>query len=450
MQVEICDTTLIVPPNSPFSDDHIVLSLSHIDNDPNLRLTFRYLRAYVNSTTTNHPSNPFHVISSALSSALVPYYPLTGTLRSLPDRRLELVCSKGQGVPFVRAKASCTLDSLGYLDNPDTHFVEQLVPTPGPDEALAHPCMLQITIFDCGGFTLGTALHHSLADGLGATQFFNVMAKFARGEGSSIMPVWNRESLLGPRNPPRVEAPIREFLSLKSGFSAYEQSIGPVVRECFDVKDECLDGFKSQLLKHSGLNFTTFEALGAFIWRAKVKASKIPGDEIVKYAYSLNIRKIVMPPLPGDYWGNGCVPMYAKMRANDLVEKPIWETAEVIKMSKRNATEEYVRSFIDFQSLHYGEGITAGKEVSGFTDWRHLRHSNVDFGWGGPVTVLPLSTHLLGGLEPCYFLPYSSASVGNKDGFKVSVTLREFAMPAFKVQMDKFRSGDFALVINKD
>ena len=137
--------------------------------------------------------------------------------------------------------------------------------------------------------------------------------------------------------------------------------------------------------------------------------------------------------------------MYAKLSAKDLVEKPIWETAELIKKSKRNATGEYVRSVIDFQGLYYGEGITAGKEVSGFTDWRHLGHSTVDFGWGGPVTVLPLSRQLLGGLEPCYFLPYSSASVGKKDGFKILVTLRETAMPAFKTEMDKFCGGDFGL-----
>lgn len=176
-----------------------------------------------------------------------------------------------------------------------------------------------------------------------------------------------------------------------------------------------------------------------------MKTSKIPGDETVKYAYSLNIRKLVKPPLPAGYWGNGCVPMYAKISAKDLVENPIWKTAELIKKSKINATDEYVHSFVDFQAVHYGKGISAGKDVSGFTDWRHLGHSTVDFGWGGPVTVLPLSRHLLGSLEPCYFLPYSSASAAKKDGFKVSVTLREAAATAFKAEMDKFCNGDFGL-----
>lgn len=165
----------------------------------------------------------------------------------------------------------------------------------------------------------------------------------------------------------------------------------------------------------------------------------------MKFAYSINMRKLVKPPLPGGYWGNGCVPMYVKLSAKDLVQKPLWETAEQIRKSKSNATDEYVRSFIDFQELHRGEGITAGKGVTGFTDWRHLGHSTVDFGWGGPVTVLPLSRNLLGSVEPCFFLPYSSASVGDKDGFKVLVNLRVTAVPAFSEAMDKFSRLEFGL-----
>jgi len=163
----------------------------------------------------------------------------------------------------------------------------------------------------------------------------------------------------------------------------------------------------------------------------------------VKFAYSINIRKQVKPPLPGGYWGNGCVAMYVKLSAKEVAEKPIWETAELIRKSKNNATDEYVRSFIDFQDRHHGDGITAGKRVSGFTDWRHLGHSTVDFGWSGPVTVLPLSNSLLGSVEPCFFLPYSSASAGRKDGFKVLVTLEESAVPAFREEMSKFSSPEF-------
>ncbi|KAJ4846863.1 hypothetical protein Tsubulata_011865 [Turnera subulata] len=452
MQVNIKETTPIHPSTPPFSQDH-TLPLCHLDTDRNLNVIFRYLRVYVNT----HPDgqddsrHPFQVITAALCSALVHYYPLAATLRRRQlDGRLEVLCSKNQltGVPVVNATANGTLESVKYLDDPGSDFLDRLVPDPGPEGGLVNPCVLQVTVFECGGFTLGAAIHHALCDGMGATQFFNAVAELARGAGRiSIEPVWDRAGLLGPRDPPRVEGgAVREYLGLEKGFEPYGQVVGEAVRECFHVKDEWVDRFKKMLVASSGgSSFTTFEALGAFIWRAKVKASRVPGDEMVKFAYSINIRKLVKPPLPTGYWGNGCVPMYAQVSAKELMEQPIWKTAQLIKKSKGNATDEYVRSFIDFQELHYGDGITAGDKVSGFTDWRHLGHSSVDFGWGGPVTVLPLSRNLLGSVEPCFFLPYSSANVGEKDGFKVLVTLQHTALPAFKKEMEKFSSQEFEL-----
>ncbi|XP_027338523.1 spermidine coumaroyl-CoA acyltransferase [Abrus precatorius] len=437
-KIRTSERTLIFPSHPPFLHDH-PLSLSHLDTDRNLHLTFRYLRAYVSNATTSR--NPFHVISSSLSQALPHFYPLAATLRRRQnDRRLEIWCAAGQGVPLIHAAADFTLDSVNFLDDPASIFVEQLVPDPGPEEGMEHPCMLQVTVFKCGGFTLGAAMHHALCDGMGGTLFFNAVAELARGSTRiTVDPVWDRERLLGPRYPPRVDSPlIREFLRLEKGFSPYEQDIGEVVRECFHVRDERLDEFKRSLLEQCGSNFTTFEALGAYIWRSKVRASGLEAHEKVKFAYSINIRRLMKPSLPAGYWGNGCVPMYVQLSVNDLIERPIWEIAELIKKSKSNVTDEYVRSFIDYQELHFGDEITAGKGVSGFTDWRHLGHSTVDFGWGGPVTVFPLGRNLLGSVEPCFFLPYSTASAVKKEGFKVLVTLALAALPAFREDMRVF------------
>lgn len=81
--------------------------------------------------------------------------------------------------------------------------------------------------------------------------------------------MWDRARLLGPRDPPRVESPlVGDFLRLEKGVLPYRQNV-KVARECFHVKDECLDKFKKELLEQSGSNFTVFEALGAYIWRAK-------------------------------------------------------------------------------------------------------------------------------------------------------------------------------------
>lgn len=154
------------------------------------------------------------------------------------------------------------------------------------------------------------------------------------------------------------------------------------------------------------------------------------------------------PPLPSGYWGNGCVPLYIQTTASDLVEQPIWQTTLLIKKSKANATDEYVRSFIDFQSINSGIAISAGDHISGFTDWRHLGHSTLDFGWGGPITVLPLSRKLLGSSECCFFLPYSSATKGKKkNDFKVLVNLPESSVAGFRKLMENFIKEEFDFTV---
>ncbi|KAL8143955.1 hypothetical protein V2J09_016987 [Rumex salicifolius] len=442
VQIRVTETVAVRPSKPPFDADHL-LPLSHLDNDLNLRTTVRYLRSYSPSSSIA-AADPFHVITDSLSKALVAFYPLAGTLRRLPNGRLELFCSADGGVPVVRAVADCSLDSVSYLDDPGGDYADDLVPDPGPEEALVSPFVLQVTVFTCGGFCLGVAAYNALCDGQGAGLVFGAMVGFAHGSDRiPVEPVWDRMKLLGPRDVPRVSVPLEDVLVLDKEFLPYGSGSDPVRKVCFHVKNEWVERFKKLLLDRSGCSFTTFEALGAFIWRANVKSSSVAATETVKFAYLINIRKALTPPLPKGYWGNGCVTIYVPLAAGDLVGQPIWETAGSIKASKANATDEYVRSLIDFHQLNYEKGITGGKGVSGFTDWRHLGHSDVDFGWGGPVNVVPLSRHLMGSSRPCFLLPLSGSNGAREDGFRVVVTVEETAVDGFLEEMAELGTVDF-------
>ncbi|VVB13546.1 unnamed protein product [Arabis nemorensis] len=142
--------------------------------------------------------DPASLLQEALSHVLVYYYPLAGKLhRRSHDHNLELKCTPADGVPFVKATSECTLASLNYLEDID-EALYQLVPF---DEAVMtsggyNVFALQITLFACGGITLGTALSHSLCDGFGASQFFKALTEFAAKKTQpSIIPVWDRHCL---------------------------------------------------------------------------------------------------------------------------------------------------------------------------------------------------------------------------------------------------------------
>ncbi|XP_078169738.1 HXXXD-type acyl-transferase family protein [Carex rostrata] len=449
MEVQILERISIFP-SPPPSLPSLPLPLSHLDTDRNLHVTFRTLRLYSKSPD----KDPFQAISpDAVSAALSLFFPLTGSLHCRqPDSRLEIQCTASDSIPLIRAVTQVRLSEV-LSWRPDSTFLNQLSPYLDQTNKLdiTKPLLaLQITQFSCGGFAFGMCVHHALCDGAGANQFLASIARFARGEGPPVIqPLWERAELLGPRNPPHVNVPFDRTITIDADvvehgtYWKHQKSDGGcrLVKEWFDVSDKCVEQFRDQLKEEAGfgVNFTTFEVLSAFIWRARIKASQQNTDEVVKMVYSMNISKILNPPLPAGYWGNVCVPVYVTLTAHELTTQPLWKTTALIRDSKRCINDEYVRSYIDFQELHFAKGISAGARVSAFTDWRRLGHSEVDFGWGPPVSVMPLSWKLLGSVEPCFFLPHNPLEDRKeKNGFKILVCLDEKSLESFKKEMQIF------------
>lgn len=109
----------------------------------------------------------FKKTKNALSRALVHFYPLAGRLHWKEGGQLELDCN-AMGVQVLEAYADAKLDELG--DFAPTGVVEDLVPkidytTPIEEWPLL---LAQLTRFSCGGICVGTAVSHTMADGLSA------------------------------------------------------------------------------------------------------------------------------------------------------------------------------------------------------------------------------------------------------------------------------------------
>uniref|UniRef100_A0A0D9WM41 Uncharacterized protein n=1 Tax=Leersia perrieri TaxID=77586 RepID=A0A0D9WM41_9ORYZ len=431
----------------PLEASPMAFPLSGLDTDRNVfDVTFRTVRLF-----PPHPPSidPLAVLPRAFSAALGLFLPLAGTLAAVDGdggRGFVRSGADDDSVPLVLAAFDGMALADVDTDDPCSALLELLAPA---DDGGSPVLALQATRFACGGVALGMRVAHALCDGAGATKFLSAAARFARGETTppvAVPPVvWERRERLGPRNPPRMAKPFDRILAAARHGPYSDQTCDEqpqVVRACFHVSDARVETLREKLSGEVGVKLTTFEILAAFIWRARVKAKSTSPDEVVKMVYSMNISKLLSPPLPDGYWGNVCVPVYVTLAGGELITQPLSHTATMIKNRKREIDDEYVRSYIDLHELHRGDagggGVTAGRGVSAFTDWRRLGHSEVDFGWGPPDAVLPLSWRLLGSVEPCFFLPYGAGDGRRRrHGFKVFVAVTAEALPRFREEMQE-------------
>ncbi|ESQ40640.1 hypothetical protein EUTSA_v10013522mg [Eutrema salsugineum] len=416
----------------------VSLSLSTLDNDPYIETLAKTIYVYAPPPSKDVHDDPASLLQQALSHALVYYYPLAGKLhRRSQDHRLELTCTPTEGVPFVKATTDCTLSSLNYLEDIDA-ALNQLVPcdeavTSGGYNALA----VQITLFACGGITIGTALSHSLCDGFGASQFFKALTEFAAGKTQpSIIPVWDRHCLTSNNfhfNGEVEEEQAQKLVDFGEACSTVATSpytpTHDMVCEILNVTPQDI----AQLKKKIGEEVTTLEILAAHVWRARCRALKLSPDGTTLFGMAVGIRRVVEPPLREGYYGNAFVKANVAMKAGELSNSPLSHVVKLIKEAKRSALEKrYVCEQLKETEKSLKMKVTCQGGNGAFmllTDWRQLGLlDEVDFGYGGSVNIIPLVPKYLPDL--CIFLPRKHG------GVRVLVTLPKPAMDNLKEHMN--------------
>ncbi|KAF8397160.1 hypothetical protein HHK36_016067 [Tetracentron sinense] len=454
--VERKEETELVKPSEPTPLHQ--LSLSTIDNDPSLNILCQSIYVYRANDDTgngnnhdyrNFNSDPISVVKEALSKVLVYYYPLAGKIKRHSDGKLRVDCT-AEGVPFSVATASCKLSSLQYLNGVDVktlkHFVYDMA-ADGDNEV--HPLVMQVTQFSCGGFTIGLGIYHSVCDGSGAAQFFRAMAEIASGKSKpSVKPVWERERLVvSPTQEPFQLPMSKDSLATSPYLPTTDFS-----HECFDVSSESIRRLKMGLMKESGIeNFTTVEAIGAYVWRSRLRALEMNLDGETSFCLAVGIRRLLDPPLPEGYYGNAFVGSNLVLKGRDLNEGPLSRVVRLIKESKKNAYKiDHIWSWIAF--LDRANQLNMEIEASGssmiLTDWRQLGlFEDVDFGWKGVVNMIPVPVNFFGHVELCIFLPPFSLDLSMKGGLRVLVCLPRAAMAKFKEEMNALQLEEHKALI---
>ncbi|KAI3908553.1 hypothetical protein MKX01_009355 [Papaver californicum] len=432
-QIQVKEAVYITP-SSP-TPSHI-LPLSSLDSQLFIRFTIEYLLIYKNSTKTKSVDrNAFTSrIKSALSAALVPYYPLAGRVRAQQQlsatsaNNLEVVC-KGQGAAFVEAVSdSISISEFQKAPRHSTQWRNLLSIHVADLLRGSPPLVVQLTWLADGAAAIGIGISHCLCDGIGSADFLNFFASLTTGQccgftDLKVKPVWDRH-LMNPVNSRRV---MNRSVIAHPEFNRVQDLCGFVSRftresltptsVIFDRKS--LTGLKklaSSTSPQKELKFTSFEVLSAHVWRCWAMSLGLPSTQTLRLLFSVNVRNRIKPTLPEGFYGNGFVLGCAQISAGELTDKGIGWASWLVRKAKERVGDEYVKSVVEMVSESSACPDSVGVLI--VSQWSRLGLENVNFGMGKPIHVGPVLSD-----RYCLFLPVYE----QRDAVKVMVAVPKSA-----------------------
>ncbi|XVE98223.1 hypothetical protein REPUB_Repub03eG0087300 [Reevesia pubescens] len=390
------------------------LYLSNLDDAIGARVFTPTVYFYRSKGLSSNREPLIKTLCDALARILVPYYPLSGRLREAKNGKLEVFFGPEQGALVVEAHSDMALAELGELAVPNPAWAPLIYrfPNEEPYRVLDMPLLVaQVTLFGCGGFSLGLRLCHCICDGLGAMQILGAWAATAKAGilVTNPEPCWDRE-FFQPRDPPMVKYPHPEFMRIDEG-SSLTMSLwkSKPVQKCYKVSHQFQALLKSLAQPDDMLGCSTFDAMAAHVWRSWVKALDVkPLDHQLRLTFSVNARpKLKNPPLKQGFYGNvvcvacGISPVY------DLITGRLSDTARLVREARLNISEEYVRSTVDYIEVDRPRRLEFGGKLT-ITQWtRFSLYESADFGWGRPIYAGPID--LTPTPQVCVFLPEGGA-----------------------------------------
>ncbi|GMN57465.1 hypothetical protein TIFTF001_026583 [Ficus carica] len=358
------------------------------NRDQNVAVIIRTVYGFKSNERGNDKAG--EVIRNALEKVLVHYYPLAGRLVISSDGKLVINC-RGQGTVFVEAEADCEMEKIGDVTKPDPDTLGKLVyDIPGTKNILEMPLLVsQVTKFKCGSFTLGLCVNHCTVDGIAGMEFVNSWGEIARGLPITVPPFLDR-TILKSRNPPRIEYQHREFYEIKDISSTKKLYEGKMLYRSFCFDPDMLEKLKVKAKENGAIEYcTTFEALTAFVWRARTKALGMLPEQETKLLFAVNGRARFIPPLPKGYFGNGILLATCICEAGELLEKPLSVAVRQVQDAIKMVDDSYMRSSIDYYEVtRMRPSLTCTLLI---TSWSKLSFHTADFGWGDPVLSCPVA-----------------------------------------------------------
>lgn len=229
---------------------------------------------------------------------------------------------------------------------------------------------------------IGLESSHAVFDGLGSAQFLNCVAEFARGlDSPTVEPVWCREAIPKP--------PGIAYVPLDTAAPPFPMPSYKLEQAIVNVSLDDINNFKSQFFELTGNRCSTFDILAARVWQCRTRAINLDSKVQVKLVFFANVRPLVHPPLPSGFYGNCFFPVTVTVSSGRLASATCVEVVKLIREAKAELPVEFAR-------WASGEGEDPYLPSLGYTtlfvsEWSRLGFNEVDYGWGKPMQVVPLT-----------------------------------------------------------
>ncbi|KAL6841135.1 hypothetical protein ACP4OV_029104 [Aristida adscensionis] len=348
---------------------------------------------------------PAETVRRALSRALVHYFPIAGRAVVGADGELRIACTC-DGVAFVAATASCSLEDVKLFDPPFAELTKEMLTGYGPEGCReSDPLMLmQVTEFAGGGFVVGVTRNHVICDGKGLAQFMKAVGELAQGlPQPSVLPASRGGESL-PELPPLVVAVEKAMVRLEP------QSF---VNLDITVPSSLINRIKAEFVAGGDADepyCSLYEAVVAVLWQCRTRAVMSESDDPdtpAPLVFAANVRRLVGA---GDgYYGNCITSAVIAPTRSEVAGGDIKDVVRLIKRAKKLIPDQF-RKVAGAGGEENGHGVqqqqggSMGKldpdALLGYnalvvTSWRGLGHDAVDFGGGGggPVRVMCPQEH---------------------------------------------------------
>ncbi|MCL7039939.1 hypothetical protein MKW94_022439 [Papaver nudicaule] len=398
LDVKIIGDPILVPPAEETPKG--IYFLSNIDRGADMIQTIHCF----SKTFDAKFSGAAQALKDGLAKVLVYYYPFAGRLTLNEKNKLAIDCT-GEGALFVEAEADCKLEEIGDLTQPNPATFKKLVHgEPGPVNIHENPPLFvaQVTKFKCGGLVLGLSQNHAVFDGIGAVEFMISWGEVTRGLPLTTPPFLDRTLL-------KARTPLKTRFNIKA---LWEEE--KLLHKSFIFHPGKLEKLREKAMEDGVLKkCTTFEALTAFMLRARTKSLRLHPDQQVRLLFPVNARSRFDPPLPKGYFGNAIALKNCQCSVSEMLDSPLL------------VTNEYMRSTID--SLEVYEPPLPKVHTLFISVWTRIGFHTMDFGWGGPIFSGPATLPA----NVVFFLAHGE----EKKGINLCLSLPVSAMKIFEETM---------------